>query len=205
MSILVNNVYKLNWRSSLETTFNGIYKVLAILTYTEAIELKVDLKKDVYDRCNISEQFDLDLDQIRVSKILKLKNSTTGAVVHLPDFHLVEIPNADVEQYPDMALAVHLGVFTTSEELDTIRRDIEDLINARLGVTEKVLMYSVNNKWLTTAEYETIEADRASGGLDLSNNYTKRIGLEKEVLDLKTKIAQYEQLIISLDGSLATT
>ena len=90
---------------------------------------------------------------------------------------------------------MNLGIFNDPELLSTIRNEIEQVLSSMLGVTNNTIIYTVKDKWMTTDEYKDIEDDRNSLISKVSNHYTDKLMLIREIDSLKTRIQYYEHIL----------
>lgn len=198
MIIVTNHVYDFTFKSALNK-WNGIYRVNAILSYAEMVSLNLDLFTLTYQPNSLTEDnFNTDLDQIRTGKIVKLISVTDETVIHYVPEHLFDlVPDGSVQQYYRLGLAVNLGVFDDPEQLNVIKTEVEQVVNSMLGVTDSVVIYTVNSAWMTTAEYKTLEDARKAAVTRVRNHYTDKLDLIRQIDSLKTLINYYEDALKS--------
>lgn len=196
MVILPNYVYAFSFKSAL-SSLDGIYRVSSIISYADMLALNLDLYKLTYKPNNISEDiFKADLNTIRTEKIAKLISVTDEAVIYYIPEHLFDkVPDGSVQKYYHLGLAVNLGVFDDAELLTTLKTEIDQIIQTTTGVANRTIIYSVKNKWMTTADYATLANERQALVTRVSNHYTDKLELIKQIDSLKTRIKYYEDLI----------
>ena len=196
MFITPNYVYAFSFKSAL-STLDGIYRVSSIISYADMLSLNLDLYKLIYKPNTLSEDaFKADLNTIRSGKIAKLVSVNDEKIIYYIPEHLFDkVPDGSVQKYYHLGLAVNLGIFDDAELLNTLKTEIDQIIQTVTGVANKTVLYSVKNAWMTTAAYKVIEDERDAQVTRVSNHYTDKLALIKEIDSLKTRIAYYEQLI----------
>ena len=198
MLVIPNYTYDFTFKSTL-SSLNGIYTVVSVLSYAEMLNLSLDLFALTYKPNNISSDvFNSDLDTLRTGEIVKLVSVTDKSIIHyIPAHFFDKIPDGSVQKYFRLGLAIDLGVYDDPDSLSVIRNEVEQVVATMLGVTNKTVVYTVDNKWMTTADYAIIEADRKSKIQRISNNYTDKLALLNQVNSLKTLITYYEDILKS--------
>ncbi len=199
MRVLPNYVYNFSFKSEFES-LDGIYKVLGILSYEELLATGIDLIPQLYTPQSLTEvDFENDLTQIRTSQIFKLQSvDDEGIIQFLPEVHLKNVPDANVQQFLDLAIACKIGVHIDPDTVSTLRSEIQQVIEAMIGEAHTAEIYTVDKKWLTETEFQAIEAARAASITTVSNHYTESVALQLEVDRLRTLIAGYETTLINL-------
>jgi len=193
MIIEVNYVYDFTMTSAL-SALDGIYTVDSVLSYSDMLAQNLDLYALTYKPNNLTQaQFNTDLPTIRTERIIKMTSVLPAATVqYIPEHFFSEVPDGSVQKYYHLGLAIDLGTFADPTQLSALRSDIEDTVQAMAGVSNKTLVYTVNNQWMTTAAYDAINTARKAAISRVSNNFTDKIALANQVSTLKTLIAYYE-------------
>jgi len=193
MLIVPDYVYHFKFRSSL-SSLDGIYKVDGLLSYAEALSHDVDIFKTTYEPYGLTEEtFKSELDEIRSGKIIKITSVISQDIIlYAPEHLLVEIPDGSVQKFLHLGLAVDLGVFGDAEQLTTIKTEVEQVVATMTGVTDGAVIYTVEDSWLTMTQYQAIETARVANISRISNHYTDKRLLQKQVDSLKTLIQYYE-------------
>ena len=196
MITTTNHVYFFTFKSVLNS-LNGIYRVSALFSYPELVKMGVDLFKITYKEYGLSDiVFNNDLETIRSGKIAKLTSvNDESKIIFIPEHLYDKVPDGSVQRYYQLGLAVNLGIFNDPELLSTIRNEIEQVLSSMLGVTNNTIIYTVKDKWMTTDEYKDIEDDRNSLISKVSNHYTDKLMLIREIDSLKTRIQYYEHIL----------
>lgn len=196
MLVKPNYTYDFTFKSAL-SSLNGIYTVVSVISYAEMLTLSLDLFTLTYKPKNISSDvFNSDLDTIRAGEIVKLVSVTDKSNIHyIPTHFFDKIPDGSVQKYFHLGLAIDLGIYDDPDSLSVIRNEVEQVVATMLGVTNKTVIYTVDNKWMTTADYAIINAERKSKIQRVSNNYTDKLALLNQVNELKTLVTYYEGIL----------
>ncbi len=196
MFITPNYVYAFSFKTAL-SALDGIYRVSSIISYADMLLLNLDLYKLTYKPNTLSEDaFKADLNIIRSGKIAKLVSvNDENIIYYIPEHLFDKVPDGSVQKYFHLGLAVNLGIFDDAGLLNTLKAEIDQIIQTATGIANKTVIYSVKNTWMTTAAYKTIDDERNAKITRISNHYTDKLALIKEIDSLKTRIAYYEQLI----------
>lgn len=198
MLVLPNYVYYFTFVTALES-LNGIYKVESLLSYSEVLGQGLDIYALTYQVNGLDEAaFKTDLESIRLNKITKLVSVTdANKILYIPEKLFSKIPEINVQKYLTMGLAVNLGIIDDAELLGVVKTEVEQVVQAMLGVATQAVVYTVKENWMTQAEFKTIDDARKVSITRVSNHYVDKQKLIKEIDSLKTLIAHYEQLLIS--------
>lgn len=199
MRILPNFVYRFSFVADF-TALDGVYKVLRIESYESTLSDGVDLFTALYEPSGVAlSTFEADLDTIRDKRVFKLSDVNDPSRVVLIPEHLQSIlPDASIQQYMSLGLACGIGVHVSSDEVQTLKTEIEQTIAAMIGETNSVVVYKIKDKWMTEADYSAIELARSANITTISNAFTDKVSLQMEVDRLRTKITYYETLLKSL-------
>ena len=199
MITTVNYVYYFTMSSTL-SALDGIYRVSSILSYSEMVDQNLDLYELTYKPNSLTEEvFNSDLETVRIEKIMKLISVTDSTIVlYIPEHFFATIPDGSVQKYLQLGLAINLGVFADADQLSSVRSEVEQVVEAMAGVSNKTKVFTVNSTWMTTADYETIDTARKAAITRTSNHFTDKVELVKQVDSLKTLIKYYEDTLKSL-------
>lgn len=198
MVITPNHVYYFTFKT-IFATLNAIYRVESITSYAELLANNIDIYKVTYQANGASDDlFKTDLDTIRAGRIVKLKKITNESVViYIPEHLFDKIPDGSVQRYLKLGLVVKLGIFDNMEDLNVIKSEVDQIVEAMAGTSEQSTIFKVSDSWLTTAEYQAIETVRNANITQISNHFTEKQRLLKEIDSLKTKLKYYEDLLIA--------
>lgn len=198
MVILPNYVYSFTF-TSVFNTLDGIYKVESINSYSELLNNKIDLYKVTYSAYGATDdQFRADLDLIREGKTAKLVSvDDESVIIYIPEHLFAEIPNGDVHNYYLLGLAVNIGIFDDIELVNNIKNEVDQIVSTMTGTENKTTIFNVKSKWMTLDEYQVIDDERKDNITRITNHYTEKQELLKQIDSLKTLIKYYEDLLIS--------
>lgn len=196
MLVAVGYVYEFQFRLTLNT-LDGIYQVNSIMSYAEMLNLDLDLYALTYQPNNLSDDiFNNDLDLIRTEKIMKLTSVVDETIIYyIPEHLFAKIPDGSVQKYFRLGIAVDLGIFADAEQLSVLRSEVEQVVASMIGSTNKTVVYTVDNKWMTTSEYTVIDTARKAAITRVSNHFTDKLELIKQVDSLKVLIKYYEDAL----------
>jgi len=199
MLIVPGHVYNFKFKSLL-SSLDGIYQVSSLLSYGELIEADIDLLDTTYEAYGLTEEdFENDLDLIRAGKVIKLVSVTDpDSIQFVPEHLLSEVPDGSVQKYYHLGLAIDLGIFDDAEQLTTLKDEIDQLIQAKAGVTNSSLIYSIDDAWMSVADFKSLQDAREVIISDTHNHYTDKLALQKEIARLKTMITYYEDTLKTL-------
>lgn len=198
MVITPNYVYSFVFKS-IFATLNGIYRVESITSYAELLKNNIDIYKVTYKVYGATDDaFKSDLDTIRKGRIVKLVLVTNEeTIIYIPEHLFDKIPDANVQKYLSLGLAVNLGIFDNIDDLNDIKDEVDQIISSMTGITNKTTIFKVKDQWMTSAEYQAIDDARKLAITRISNHFTDKQTLLKEIDSLKVKIKHYEDLLIS--------
>ena len=196
--IAVNYTYNFVLNSEL-ASLNGIYTVNSILSYSDMLAQNLDLFSLTYKPNSLTQdQFNVDLPTIRKERIVKMTSVISSAVVYVPEHFFEDIPDGSVQKYLQLGLAIDLGIFADPVQLNALRTEVEEIVAAMTGLSNKTVVYTVKNRWMTTAAYNIIAATRESALTRVKNNYTDKLALTAQVASLQTLLAYYETALKAL-------
>ena len=167
------------------------------MSYAEMLNLDLDLYALTYQPNNLSDDiFNNDLDLIRTEKIMKLTSVVDETIIYyIPEHLFAKIPDGSVQKYFRLGIAVDLGIFADAEQLSVLRSEVEQVVASMIGSTNKTVVYTVDNKWMTTSEYTVIDTARKAAITRVSNHFTDKLELIKQVDSLKVLIKYYEDAL----------
>lgn len=199
MRIIPNYVYKFVFKSTL-SALDGIYKVISIMSYAELINNNIDLFKATYEPNGITEAiFNDQLADIRIDQIYKIVSVHDDTnIQYIPEIMLAEIPDGSVQQYLHVGLAMDLGIFSDADQLSTIKSEIDQTVAGIAGISNSSLIYTVKHVWMTAGDYIAIESDRNAAISRVSNHFTDKVALQKQIDTLTTLVKYYEDTLKSL-------
>lgn len=182
--------------------YNGIYKVLRILTYDEIISDNIDISTIYIETGQTEEDYNTAVTEyLRTDKFLKLEKINDKSILYIP-YSLTELePDPNVKKYSRLAIAVDLGIFDNINDIQFAKNTIESMIDKGLGVGESTHAFSIEEVWLTLEDYNEEVKKREERKQGLINLYSEVLRLRQELDNQNTKIKYYEDLIIKLNSS----
>jgi len=205
----VGAVYKFKFAEDYQY-WNGVYKVVQILSYDEYLDNGRTLIDDFYTACGLDEaRLVADLPSIRASSVLKLTapdDTSDQKECYAPLCFVNEAPDSNVKKYYKMGMICTIGVTEGPDDLEFAKQSFVEVIEASLGVTPDPVFVTLNNgEWMTQDEYNQILAERDASKKKVINYFSQCKKLEQEVASLKTKLAAYEKVIIEQHQELQAT
>lgn len=181
--------------------FDGTYTVTRVYSYPEFLKEKVDLYETLYAPCHLTEsEYDQDCTQYFKESIFKLQNPDDESnVVYVPASILVSAPIYNVQEYKDVAIAFHLGLYPSAEEFKSVLSNISEEIATSLGVEQKPEIILVGKEYLTDDEYKKIQDTRNNVKSSVLSYFAENVKLNKEIQSLKTRINKLEDYILKIN------
>lgn len=197
----VGTTYKLAFTNPFNVA-DGIYTVMKIMTYDEAIGDNVVLNQIYIDAGKTDADYQNDIPTLRTDKILKIKSVSDDKLRYVPMSFLKYEPNANVKEYMRLVIGVDLGVFDNMNDVVYLKNTIQNLIDGGMGINNEPLIAAVNTTiWMTEEEYNQTVVSRESRKNTLINLYTENARLRKELDAANVKVAGYENTLIALSKS----
>lgn len=194
----VGTVYKFTFISPFNS-FNGIYKVLRIMTFDEVQSDQIDLSEIYTLSGKTVEDYDNDAIELRKDRILKLEDiNNSSSIRYIPMSFGETEPDPNVKKYATLALAVNLGVYDNKNQVAFVKDTIQSIVAKSLGVEDSVYLFTMRDVWMSVSEYNQKEAERIEKKESLINLYSEVLRLRKDLDSANTKISYYEDLLVKL-------
>ena len=181
------------------STLNGIYRIRAETTFTDAIASGVDFIASLYTPAGLAQaNFNSDYPSYLQDRVAVLQSvSDTTIVRYTPESIFLTIPDPTVKEYLPLILVVNLGVQANTQIVLPLMDQITDLIQANLGTSDslRLLTNPQNKVYLTDNEYTILEQARAANITKLMPLSVQLKQLQDQNLALAAKIAAYEALL----------
>ena len=184
------------------TKFDGVHKVVKIMTYEEYVEDGGDIFTDFYEP-NQKTQEDVDdtINGVMANDILKVIQPNQESIeetIYIPTYFLEETPDYNVSRYHKFGIVANVGVIGDPANLNFMKDNIVEAFESVLGITPSVSFVALEEQWLTEAQYQAILAERDDTKKKSYNYYKENLRLQKQISQANTKINEYERLIVSL-------
>lgn len=184
------------------TKFDGVHKVVKIMTYAEYVEDGGDIFTDFYEP-NQKTQEDVDdtINGVMANDILKVIQPNQESIeetIYIPTYFLEETPDYNVSRYHKFGIVANVGVIGDPANLNFMKDNIVEAFESVLGITPSVSFVALEEQWLTEAQYQEILAERDVTKKKSYNYYKENLRLQKQISQANTKINEYERLIVSL-------
>ena len=195
MIIVPNHVYKFEFISIFDKLDN-IYKVESVLSYPELVSLNIDLFKETYKKNDVDVSiFNSNLNNIRSGKIYKLSSIRDKSIHYIPEYTLIKIPDGTIQRYLQLGLAIDLGIFNDADQLSVLKDEIDQIVATMTGTQNKTIIYTVKDVWMTKTEYNTLDDLRKDNITKITNHYTDKLELIKQIDSLKVLVDHYENIL----------
>lgn len=181
------------------STLNGVYRVRAEITFSDAVASGVDFVSNLYTPAGLSAaDFNTDYPTYLSDRVTVLESVTDNTIVHYtPESIFATIPDSTIREYYPLILVVNLGVQKNTQAILPVLDSVEDIIKASLGTTDalRVVTNPENKIYLTDSQYQTLVDARAE---NVSTLVPLSVQLAQEQAMntfLAAKVAAYENMI----------
>ena len=206
LKLTVGVVYKFYFQEGYNVV-DGVYRLMKIMTFDEALRENADLLHDFYlpNSKDITD-YQADLPAIRESRILKLNDMereiNSPMVRFVPEDFLACIPNHNVQQYISFGIISDIGLVKDVITLEYVRDNIVDQISYATGLDIDPKFVSLSQTWMTTKEFEDMIYAREKDKKQVINYFTEARRLEKRLLVADQQTHVYEQLATQLQRTV---
>ena len=202
---VVGGIYNFKFQTGY-TKFDGVHKVVKIMTYDEYISDGGDIFTDFYEPNEKTEDdINSTIDGVMINDILKVVQpnyETVEETLYIPTYFLEETPDYNVSRYHKFGIIANVGVIGDPNNLNFMKANITEAFESVLGITPDVSFVALEEKWLTDEQYQEILSERDDTKKNSYNYYKENLRLQKQISQANTKINEYEKLIISLKQQL---
>lgn len=198
---VVGGIYNFKFQTGY-TKFDGVHKVVKIMTYAEYVSDGGDIFNDFYQP-NQKTQEDLanTINGVMANDILKViqpNYDTIEETIYIPTYFLEETPDYNVSKYHKFGIVANVGIIGDPNNLNFMKDNITEAFESVLGITPDISFVALEEKWLTDAQYQEILAERDENKKKSYSYYKENLRLQKQLSQANTKINEYERLIINL-------
>lgn len=185
----------------------GMYRVDQILSYREMLMQEISIYDNLYKPFDLPKSlFESDEtrfdDKVTFYKLVDPNDEEL--VLYMPDIFISDHPDTNVDMFHKIMLGFTLGVFADVEQFSDLKQTIETLLETRYGIKTIADVFTFKQTYLTTQDYESIVEERAqtknNSTLDLYDTLflTEKGIKEKEILELRSKVIAYEELLTQI-------
>lgn len=185
--------------------FNGIFRLVKLMTYDEYLEDGGNLLIDFFAPNGKSEEdMEKELPNIRNSKIMKLNlpgilgTEQEISSIFAPIIYLKETPDHNVSEYKKFGIVSFIGITDDVNDLDYVRDNIIEQFEASLGIKPDPKFMHVGTVWLTDIQYQEELKKRDETIKRTINYFSENKRLQKQLSQSNTKCNRYEELAVSL-------
>ena len=186
------------------TSLNGIYTLVELLTYNQAVAQGVDFVANLYTPAGLSStQYTTDASNYLNDTVLVLQsvNTTPTVTLYVPGSLLAMIPDSMVSCYNKLAIGVNLGVFADQTTLNWIITEINNILSSALGVTNPAVLYSLGTTYMRVSDYNTLVATREAAATGYNTTYQQLQEQIQENTNLQTLLTYYKNTLIALNAA----
>ena len=214
MQLELNWCYKFSFIEPFDK-LNNVYRLTKILTYEEMLLEGVTLS-DLYSAVDKTDN-DLETDYIEKSyateRIYKLVHPSDSEIVYyVPRCLISTIPDHNVKEYAKLVVSFNIGIYPGEEDLSYIKEEFGQQLKDYLGYSKEPDIFSISTQWLTDDDYKSIVEKRKqyrarddNGNFKIMSYYSAYKHQEKELLNLRAKLAAYENLLMNYTLTPKTT
>ncbi len=189
--------------------FNGVYKVVKVMTYDEYLDDGGKLADDWF-KPNDKTEDDMQqlLPDIRAAKMLKLTQpdyDDVSTTIYASMYFVAETPDFNVSKYYKFGMISTIGVTKDPTLLNFMKKTFTEIVEATYGITPDVNFVTIKEEWLTDSQYSQLLADRDKDKLKIINYYSENLRLQKQLSQANTAIKEYEKLIANLQSQLSSS
>lgn len=186
-------------------SINGIYKLVEMITYNDAVSSGMDFIKNLYTPAGIAtSQYTIDSPTYVGSNVLILSpisETTVTNNIYVPVPILLGVPDSTVSCYNNMAIGISLGVFDNQNQLTWIINEINNILKGVLGVQSPAVLYSLSTTYLTNTQYQAIQSQRVASANGYTTMYEQLQNQIAQNQNLQNIINYYENTLIALNTS----
>lgn len=185
----------------------GIFRVEKVMSYLDMSVSGIDLFLNIYKPAGLSrELYEADLEKLSSTTVYKLVSVTNPQVVYyMPLMFIDGTPDSTMNLYNKLMLTIDLGVQFDIELISEIKTIIENVLQAKWGLTGAVEAAIYDKVWLPEAYYAKLLVDRnevkktiyRTQGNVLANSlfYVEDVVLYRKYQEALSKLAAYEELL----------
>lgn len=181
------------------SALNGVYKVVSLTTYEATVAASVDYAAGLYTPAGVdSSQYATDASSYAGQDVVVVQPpNDTSLTYYLPLSIIALVPDPTVTRYDDVYLSVHIGMFKDPDTYAWVKGQIEDILSSVTGETlqGQWLANSKKAQWLTTAEYDALDAQRQA-------NIKAVRPLSVIIQDQLTQITKLQALVAALEQTI---
>lgn len=99
-------------------------------------------------------------------------------------------------------MITYIGLCEDPTVFDFIKDTVIETVEAAFGITPEPMFVTTGEQWMTEAEFNNVLKSRDESKKKILNYYSENLRLEKELSQAKTKLNEYEKIIISLQSQV---
>lgn len=202
---VVGEIYNFKFQQGYEY-FNGVHKVVKVMTYEEYVNDGHNIVTDFYEpNGKTEEDVASTINGVIANDILKLVQPSIEdieRVIYVPTFLLEETPDYNVSKYHKFGIVANVGIIGDPDNLGFMKTNLIEACESVLGITPDISFVTLEEKWLTDEQYQAILAERDQSKMKNYNYYSENLRLQKQISQANTKLNEYERIIVKLQQQI---
>lgn len=174
------------------------FTLIAIREFKDLLDQRVDVYLRYYSPLGIPRsKYEEDL---KGGACLLTLDSATGGTYYIPNSYVINYPAASALTFRRVVLSIDLGMVPQEDGLlDNVTAKVSTVVSESFGRKPQVEVHSVPYDGVVTpADADALENARIAGIKDPQSDVARYRASQEENLRLTQRIAELEQLVISL-------
>lgn len=181
-----------------------IYEVTAIREFSDLYLQGIDVYTHYYEKLGIREGVDLNGklfsfdDEVKNNPAIVTLEGTDRTVIYVPTTFIVKYPEVDERLlYSRMILSADLGILPDDVNLDTVSKEVEELVSKRVGKTAKVVLTkAISTTQPTIEDHIKLENTRKGNIKSMENNFSELEKYKKQNQQLQKQIETLTRILV---------
>lgn len=195
MSIGINTKGRFVFKPPFVTYNELIWNVTAIREISDFGDWGIDVYEQIYKKVGLvdgtehnGKEFNF-AEEIKNNPVIYSLQANDGTIVYIPENFIASYPNMSEVPYSRIILSCDLGGLPDYVNLDDIREEVENLVNAKLGLNTKAkLIKGPFFAQPTVEEHEIMEASRVGSVKVTMNTFTEMQRYKKQAEEQQVTI-----------------
>lgn len=179
---------------------NGIYQVISVELFDEALQRGVDFNKLLYSPAGLSkDDWQTDYPTYKGQDVYWLQpTDSTATSIPVPLGALMGWPDLDVKRYYNLSMVVTVGLYPDADRLSYLSSHVNDIVSSVTGQKSNVFWTASKSgaQYMTQSDYDKLEQTRQTNAQRLIPLSVQVAQRDKTIDDLKSQIAYLEQALI---------
>jgi hypothetical protein len=192
--LVIEKIYNVEFIDDL-SAMNGLYKVIAIMGYSEIDALLEDPVELLYELAGKRTQYITDRTMYTFrNQVHYLIQQLDGQKLKLyvPESLIASVPDGNYTQMAKFLLAVEIGIFDNQDELEALSFDIQTMVRDRIGISPTALLTIFGHEYLNDDQLTAFTNARA----ELKATQPT---LESQLYKAKTEVERLSKLVVNYE------